>query len=212
MKPARWVTEEAAPWLVGSSVIRTPAPLSLIMTRRNIPSQVGIVGEQLASLGFTRLVISPFQRCLETAKQLNVKLQLPYASWQIDSEVCEASDCVCVVGHVALEDISLATGVLPCVHESHARTKLNGLQCSMKQVLSPKTLVGSQLEPPVGLAKDWMWGQGNLRAALAQVLGDEGAPPAAQPCQGDAAAMHYNPAAIRILQATTHVSARCSRC
>ena len=132
---------------------------------------MGIVGEQLASLGFTRLVISPFQRCLETAKQLNVKLQLPYSSWQIDSEVCEAS--VCVVGHIKLQNIGLVRQNAVC----------RRVMCSMesewsaaflKQVLSPKTLVGSQLEPPVGLAKDWMWGQSNLRAALVQVLGKEG--------------------------------------
>lgn len=48
-----------------------------------------MVGEQLASLGFTRMVISPFQRCLETARQLNKHLRLPYCSWQIDSSVCE---------------------------------------------------------------------------------------------------------------------------
>lgn len=51
--------------------------------------QVELVGEQLAKLGFTRLVISPFQRCLETAKQLNIKFGLPFSSWQIDSGVCE---------------------------------------------------------------------------------------------------------------------------
>lgn len=57
------------------------------------------------------------------------------------------------------------------------------------QVLSPKTLVGSQLQPPVGLAKDWMWGQSNLRAALTQILGETGEGgcfpmrlPAAFPC------------------------------
>lgn len=92
---------------------------------------VELVGEQLASLGFTRMVISPFQRCLETARQLNKHLRLPYCSWQIDSSVCE--------------------------------------------VLSPKTLVGTQLDPPVGLAKDWMWGQGTLRTALDQVLGETAA-------------------------------------
>ena len=58
----------------------------------------------------------------------------------------------------------------------------------MTQVLSPKTLVGSQLPPPVGLAKDWMWGQSNLQAALAQVVGDEGTLPATDPCHGDAPA------------------------
>lgn len=51
--------------------------------------QVELVAEQLAHLGYQRIVVSPFQRCLETAKLLNSKLNLPLSSWQIDSGVCE---------------------------------------------------------------------------------------------------------------------------
>lgn len=50
----------------------------------------------------------------------------------------------------------------------------HAIQSTLLQVLNPKTLVGSQLTPPVGLAKDWMWGRGNLRAALTEALGEEG--------------------------------------
>ncbi len=81
---------------------------------------MGLVGEQLASLGFTRLVISPLQRCLETAKQLNVKLQLPYSSWQIDSEVCEASECVVITFN--FNPAALAIGLMTCFQGSGAAT------------------------------------------------------------------------------------------
>jgi len=43
------------------------------------------------------------------------------------------------------------------------------------QVLNPKTLVGAQLVPPVGLAEEWMWGGGSLEAALEATLGKDGA-------------------------------------
>lgn len=141
--------------------------------------QVELVAEQLAHLGFQRIVVSPFQRCIETAKLLNSKLNLPLSSWQIDSGVCEVR---CRFRHVpTARDFewheepwrSRARLVKPCTATELGPAN-HDKQSTLLQVLNPKTLVGSQLTPPVGLAKDWMWGRGSLRAALTEALGEEG--------------------------------------
>ena len=51
--------------------------------------QVMEAAEKLSRFGFQRLVVSPFQRCLETAHQMSVQLVLPPSRWQVDTAVCE---------------------------------------------------------------------------------------------------------------------------
>lgn len=47
---------------------------------------------------FQRMVVSPFQRCLETAKLLNMVLDLPLSHLQVDRAVCEVLDPKILVG------------------------------------------------------------------------------------------------------------------
>ena len=43
------------------------------------------------------------------------------------------------------------------------------------QVLKPTTLVGTELKPPVGHAKDWMWNGDTVVHTLTRLLGPAGA-------------------------------------
>ncbi len=43
------------------------------------------------------------------------------------------------------------------------------------QVLKPSTLVGTELKPPVGHAKDWMWNGDTVVHTLTRLLGPAGA-------------------------------------
>ena len=43
------------------------------------------------------------------------------------------------------------------------------------QVLRPSTLVGTELKPPVGHAKDWMWNGDTVVHTLTRLLGPAGA-------------------------------------
>ena len=45
-----------------------------------------------------------------------------------------------------------------------------------EQVLKPTTLVGSELPPPVGPAKNWMWNGNTVHHGLTTMLGAEGIP------------------------------------
>ena len=46
-------------------------------------------------------------------------------------------------------------------------------------MLKPSTLVGSELAPPVGQAKDWMWNGNTVVQFLTSMLGAEGCCPLA---------------------------------
>ena len=51
--------------------------------------QVQEAAGKLARFKFQRVVVSPFQRCLETAKLMTELLNLPPSRWQVDTAVCE---------------------------------------------------------------------------------------------------------------------------
>lgn len=53
--------------------------------------QIKARAADLLRFKFQRMVVSPFQRCLETAKELNSILDLPLSHLQVDRAVCEAS-------------------------------------------------------------------------------------------------------------------------
>ena len=58
--------------------------------------QVQEAAGKLARFKFQRVVVSPFQRCLETAKLMTELLGLPPSRWQVDTAVCEVcSPCPC---------------------------------------------------------------------------------------------------------------------
>ena len=44
-------------------------------------------------------------------------------------------------------------------------------------MLKPSTLVGSELKPPVGPAKDWMWNGDTVVHSLMRLLGPDGERP-----------------------------------
>ncbi len=51
------------------------------------------------------------------------------------------------------------------------------------QVLKPSTLVGTELKPPVGHAKDWMWNGDTVVHMLTRLLGPAGAEHQAFKCK-----------------------------
>ena len=136
---------------------------------------------KLARFKFQRVVVSPFQRCLETAKLMTELLGLPPSRWQVDTAVCEVCPpCPCCTtifpktSYRMIHDCygtSWPTALSACMTSTYQSVSVE----LRLQVLKPSTLVGTELKPPVGHAKDWMWNGDTVVHTLTRLLGPAGA-------------------------------------
>ena len=69
--------------------VEPPEPLRQQRISGTVCCQVEEAAGKLAHFKFQRIVVSPFQRCLETAKLMTELLNLPPSRWQVDTAVCE---------------------------------------------------------------------------------------------------------------------------